>query len=187
MNDAQRAEAEISLTAHHEAGHAVAALMRGGGEVVSITIVPTPEYFGFTHTRVKIFDTAFLTYAGPLAEARSHWPEGVPLDDEYGDDDDDDVTFGDYVTAAFIRNADGDLEKYVECWKTDPALAAIDSGLLSAPEGVSVPTQGSVEAGWDTELERYAWPAVRALAVRLLDVRTMTGEEVVGLVDPFLA
>jgi ATP-dependent Zn protease len=36
------------LTACHEAGHAVAALMRGGGEVTSISIEPTADHLGIT-------------------------------------------------------------------------------------------------------------------------------------------
>jgi len=46
---------EQDLTAHHEAGHAVAALACGGG-LISITIGPTrehPEYAGNTGVRVE--------------------------------------------------------------------------------------------------------------------------------------
>jgi ATP-dependent Zn protease len=46
------------LTACHEAGHAVAALMRGGGEVTSISIEPTADHLGITHTRRKTFDNS---------------------------------------------------------------------------------------------------------------------------------
>ena len=73
------------LTAHHEPGHAVAALMRGGGELVSVTIEPTAEYAGHTGLRSKPFDIAFVTYAGPWAEARAQWPAEVSLDAEDGD------------------------------------------------------------------------------------------------------
>ena len=53
---------ERYLTACHEAGHAVAALMRGGGELVSITIdqdtatqrAGSPA-IGYTHTRAKTY------------------------------------------------------------------------------------------------------------------------------------
>lgn len=54
--DAAMAEPdEQDLTAHHEAGHAVAALACGGG-LISITIGPTrehPEYAGNTGVRVE--------------------------------------------------------------------------------------------------------------------------------------
>ena len=41
-----------TLTAHHEAGHAVAALMRRGA-LISITIEPTAGCAGKTWARVK--------------------------------------------------------------------------------------------------------------------------------------
>ena len=66
---------ERYITACHEAGHAVAALMRGGGEITSITIEPTADYLGYTWTRIKPFDRAFIIYAGPWAEARAQWTE----------------------------------------------------------------------------------------------------------------
>jgi hypothetical protein len=50
-----------AIIAHHEAGHAVAAVMRGGGELMSITIEPTDDHLGYTETRVR--DTP--TTAGP--------------------------------------------------------------------------------------------------------------------------
>ena len=65
---------ERYITACREAGHAVAALMRGGGEITSITIEPTADYLGYTWTRIKPFDRAFIIYAGPWAEARAHGP-----------------------------------------------------------------------------------------------------------------
>jgi hypothetical protein len=44
------------LTAHHEVGHAVAAVMRGGGVLTSITIEPTSEHLGKTWSRIKPYD-----------------------------------------------------------------------------------------------------------------------------------
>src|SRR5271166_6387403 len=45
---------EQDLTAHHEAGHAVAALACGGG-LISITIGPTPEHPEFAgNTGVRV-------------------------------------------------------------------------------------------------------------------------------------
>ena len=59
--------------------------MRGGGELVSVTIEPTAEYAAHTGLRSKPFDIAFVTYAGPWAEARAQWPAEVSLDAEDGD------------------------------------------------------------------------------------------------------
>jgi hypothetical protein len=89
---------ERYLTAHHEAGHAVAALLRGA-ELTSITIDPTPERAGYTGFRGKRWDSQFFTYAGPWAEARSQWTE-----DSLDGVDDDGCLFGDYVVYAFLVN-----------------------------------------------------------------------------------
>lgn len=66
------------ITAHHEAGHAVAAEMRGDGEVRALAIEPTDQYLGKTWFRAKPADLAFVTFAGPWAEARCRWPAKPP-------------------------------------------------------------------------------------------------------------
>jgi hypothetical protein len=98
---------ELEVTAHHEAGHAVAAMMRGGGEFVSVTIEPTADHLGFTRYRGHAWDRAFVIYAGPWAEARVQWPVS-----DINSEDDDGAIFDDYVIAALWRNADGDLRDY---------------------------------------------------------------------------
>lgn len=108
---------ERLLTAHHEAGHAVAALMRGDGELRSITIEPTAAYLGHTGYRGKPCDAAFVTYAGPWAEARAQWPLPT-LEGE----DDDGLAFEDYVSGAFPLNADGDGEDFRRAKEADSAL-----------------------------------------------------------------
>ena len=112
-----RPDHQRHLTACHEAGHAIASLMRGEGDVVSITIEPTPDYLGYTHFRAKPCDRAFITFAGPWAEARAQWP--LPdLDDE----DDDGCTFQDYLVVAWMHNADGDLAGYKRARDADAAM-----------------------------------------------------------------
>ena len=65
------------LTAYNEAGHAVAAMMRGG-TFVSITIEPDGDRDGCTSVEVDTYDMAFVAFAGVWAEARAHWAK--PLD-----------------------------------------------------------------------------------------------------------
>jgi hypothetical protein len=60
------------LTAHHEAGHAVAARICRG-EVFEIDIALPPD--GFTHYQEADADYAFVVYAGQWAQARALWTE----------------------------------------------------------------------------------------------------------------
>jgi hypothetical protein len=159
---------ERLLTAHHEAGHAVAALMRGGGELRSITIEPTAAYQGHTGYRGKPCDSAFVTYAGPWAEARAQWALAT-LEDE----DDDGCTFEDYVTAAFLRNADGDGEQYRRAQEADAALYGPEFGHLAYGR----------EEHWSRELEE-SWPAVQQLAAMLMD-GPVSAEAAVDLVGDY--
>jgi hypothetical protein len=57
------------------------------GGLRSITIDATAEYLGHTGFRGKPFDFAFVTCAGPWAEARAQWPRST-LD---GEDDEGDA------------------------------------------------------------------------------------------------
>jgi hypothetical protein len=146
-----------SLTAHHEAGHAVAAVMRGEGEFRSITIEPTAEYLGHTGFRGKPCDSAFVTYAGPWAEARAQWPHPT-LDGE----DDDGCIFGDYVASAFLLNAEGDAADYRRHCADDAAQLGDHAHLLGSREDV-----------WRYELGRE-WPVIQQVATRLLAGQPVT-------------
>jgi hypothetical protein len=97
---------EQDLTAHHEAGHAVAALACKDGKLISITIDPPPEhpeYAGSTHVQVEdAWQLQFAVYAGPWTEARRKWPR-----DSLGSLDDQDERgrpFREYVRDAFDVN-----------------------------------------------------------------------------------
>jgi hypothetical protein len=162
---------ERRVTAHHEAGHAIAALMRGGGEVTSITIDPTADYMGCAGVRSKSFDTPFIIFAGPWAEARCQWT-GDTLDGL----DDDGCEFIDHVTAAFMSNSDGDGTVYGEALEHDVYELARRSGFL-AEGGMEVDR----ETAWSEELERM-WPVVQLLAERLL-IGAVSGQEAADLVD----
>jgi hypothetical protein len=135
------------LTAHHEAGHAVAVLMRGAGQLHYIDLNATDEYLGYTHYASKPCDSAFITYAGVWAEARAQWPL-ADLDAE----DDDGCTFNDYVLGAFLANIDGDAEPYRTLMDADP---------------LPVEFQRRREQCWDQELERE-WTVIQTVAQLLL-------------------
>jgi hypothetical protein len=151
------------LTAHHEAGHGVAAVMRGAGELRSITIEPTTEYEGYTGFRSKPCDRAFVTYAGPWAEARAQWP----LRGLVGEDDDG-CTFGDYLTAAWRQNQHGDLADYERFRETDAALLGHDAdlNLIDITEEI-----------WSAELERE-WPVIKQVAGWLLSGLAVSDKDV---------
>jgi hypothetical protein len=158
---------ERCLTAHHEAGHAVAVVLAPTGELISITIDPTPERFGNTEFRAKSWEHQRITFAGPWAEARCRWtPES--LDDQDGNG----LKFCYYLRGAFSRNRDGDLERYQQ----------LEEGILPDGTRFTSPTAGLAqlqgrprveliaerEQTWSRELEER-WPLIRRVAGMLLD------------------
>lgn len=148
---------DLELTAHHEAGHAAASVMRGGSELRSITIKPTQDWRGHTLSRMKVFDAAFIIYGGPWAEARAQWP----LDTLDGEDDDG-YTFDDHLVGAWLLNHDGDGRAYEQSLRDEAAAL-----------GGFIPDRESREATWSMELER-AWPAIQRMAQLLLDGKPVT-------------
>ncbi|BBY08113.1 M50 family metallopeptidase [Mycobacterium noviomagense] len=171
------ADDERLLTAHHEAGHAVAALLRGGGELKSMTIEPTADYAGCTWSRSKAVDRAFIVYAGPWAEARVRW-NGPTLDDF----DEDGLDFNDHLMTAFLRNPD-DRAAYKEAGGGgDPFQHTIGQMLPSAGSAdrdslADFLRQQAAQLGidmahpeqvWTAELERV-WPAICEVAALLVD------------------
>lgn len=146
---------EKAVITHHEAGHAVAALMTVAGDLdgpVSAWIVA-----GRGAGNAKIggwvvsepVQAAFVFYAGPWAEARVQWQP--PTLDGLDDTDASGRSFRKNVRAAFLEGVGrtGDLAYY-------NALASIDS---------SIPER---EPDWSRELER-AWPVIGTLAKALRD------------------
>jgi hypothetical protein len=158
-DDAQK----LYINACHEAGHAIAALMRGG-EIDSVSIEPTDETLGLTRITVNEMYGSFVIYAGVWAEARSQWP--LPTLDGVNDG----KLFEDYVERAWMTNLHGqggvgDGELYI--W----ALAEEeDNGLLFDREGR--------EIIWGREDLESHWPAIQAVAEMLVRDRTVTGEAV---------
>jgi hypothetical protein len=156
------------LTAFHEAGHAVAVVLRNG-TVVAIAIEPEPgeTHYGATDHHGPTWANPFIAYAGPWAEARVQWP-----DIEISSTDDHGRSFGDYVRAAFENSADAatyaEYLPHEESWSQD------------AP-----PTFAAKTSMWNAELEDH-WLAVRAVALRLFSgevlrhdvVRDLVGDDI---------
>ena len=165
------------LTAHHEAAHAVASLMRGGGELLSIIIEPTADCLGYTGFRTALCasgDRMFVTLAGPWAEARARWPLSS-LDGE----DADGGTFDDYLAAALLASSDGDSQAY-EAVRTDEREMEIRTAQLS---GITVSEfRQRQELAWGRELEG-SWNVIQDVANMLLDGHTVTATDVRQLVD----
>lgn len=157
VSQPDESDRQRQVTAHHEAGHAVAACMRGGGSLTSITIEPTTEHLGQTWTKHEPWDLAFITYAGPWAEGRAAWPAQLPLDAE----DHDGITLEDYVYGAWIRNP------------TDAAdyQRALDQSAM--PRDLVLAT----EQTWCRELETH-WPAICQVAASLINGQTVTHDTV---------
>lgn len=143
---------EARAVAFHEAGHAVAVVLRGGGTFKSILLDESGH--GLTLYSAKPCDSAFIAFAGPWAEARQAWGER-PLEVE----DDDGCTFSDYVVGVLLQQPDdasrlGDVTsasqdvwmRELECvWGAVQSLA----GRLLAGESV---THEDVEAAADAYL-----------------------------------
>jgi hypothetical protein len=165
------------LTAHHEAGHAVATLLRGGGELLWITIEPTSKYLGYTGHRTKavaVGDRMFITFAGPWAEARAGWPQ-PSIDGE----DDDGCIFDDHLFAAWAHNRDGDFDAYEQMRVDDLGMLTLAAEHCGITPGELREQQGGL---WRDELER-AWGVIQQVAKLLLTGATVTDAVVRELVD----
>ena len=158
----------LEIVAHHEAGHAVAAVMRGGSLLLSVELSPGgPERDGITWARAKQFDSAFMSWSGPWAEARYQWGERA-LDAE----DEDGATFSDYVAGVFLAGGRDDAGAIRQSRRAEPYQ--VPAELIAASERV-----------WSMELER-AWPAVQEVARLLIAGSTVTDVEVRRLTDQCL-
>ncbi|WP_131811670.1 hypothetical protein [Mycolicibacterium peregrinum] len=143
------------MITHHEAGHAVAALMTVVGDLDGPVSAWNVAGRGTGNAKITGWVTsepaqaAFVFYAGPWAEARVQWQQ--PTLEDLDDIDANGRSFRETVTAAFLEGVGGtsDLAFYTE-------MARIDS---------SIPER---EPDWSRELER-AWPVIGTLAKELRD------------------
>ncbi len=151
---------EAEVTAFHEAGHVVARMVRGMPAFRYVTLNPRgATSCGNVATRnpppvIKITDAVISTLAGPMAQAYWHWLGNVG--EQVVGEDDEGMTFPDYLLGAFIEGGDGDVEAY-------------DIGGKFFAQVHEAPT---------LVLVRQHWAAIETLARALLERTTMTYAEV---------
>lgn len=77
------------LTAFHEAGHLVAAVLRGGTWLSSRTLDAGSHTDGMTWWCAEPDDRAFIILGGPWAQARHGWQSRIDAGDEHAAFDDE--------------------------------------------------------------------------------------------------
>lgn len=159
--------------AHHEAGHAVAAVYRGStlvrvflGTADWSSLDMSTDTPGGTEHVSRRENQPFITFAGPWAEAR--W--SVENDPDYAGDDDMDSALED----AWENNTDGDTVRYQDRVDELQSLAMQLGGFCSV---------GAVwEWHWSNELDEL-WPAICEVAALLIGGRTVTHDLVKAAID----
>lgn len=151
---AAHAATATARTAHHEAGHAVAAVARDGyvtrihlGHVDWTTDDPSGDRNGETHHASTPRNQPFVTFAGPWAEARWEMARDPQLQLRTA------------LELAWDANGDGDQAKY----------DAVVERLQATAEALGLAPIGAAwESDWCEELDEL-WPAVVAVAQLLID------------------
>jgi hypothetical protein len=160
-----------SRHAHHEAGHAVAAVMRGGtllGVWLGTTDWSTPDGSadtpgGCLH-ETALPEQPFVTFAGPWAEAMWNLGHEDVIDD-----------FDWAFEIAWENNGGGDTDEYE---------SRVEMLTEYAEELGLSPIRRAWESMWAEELE-LLWPAVCEVAVMLLGGQQVTHEQVKAVVDRY--
>jgi hypothetical protein len=165
-------------TAHHEAGHAVAAVARGGrlvdvslGEVDWFDLDTSSDQAAFVRHESTLENQPFATFAGPWATAMWMTAENDP--------DDEPIDFDEALDYAWADSSDGDQAKYENIVGQLEGVAAT-LGLVGIYGGEAVGR--AWENDWRDELEQL-WPAVREIAAKLLDGTEVTHEIAVAAVE----
>jgi hypothetical protein len=159
-----------SRLAHHEAGHAVATVARGG-ELVAVhlgyvdwsTSDLSGDKPGETRGRTEFANQPFATFAGPWAEAM--WTV------EHDPDVDD---FAEALDYAWDNNIDGDAATYED--RVELLTQA------AAQLGFPLARVRAWEFEWVDELEPL-WPAVCEVAALLIDGQAVTHDVVLAIID----
>jgi hypothetical protein len=162
-------------TAHHEAGHAVAAVARGG-RLIEVSLGQfdwaasdlSNDQTAFVRHETTQRNQPFATFAGPWATAlwmTENDPDVPDLDEAL------DYAWGD--------SSDGDQAKYENIVGQLEGVAAM-LGLVGSYGGEAVGR--AWENDWRDELEQL-WPAVREIAAMLVDGTEVTHDLVVAAVE----
>lgn len=147
--------------AHHEAGHAVAAVAVGGqlltvflGTADWSTCDDTAETPGATCHRTPWVDQPFVTFAGPWAEAMWTTHNDPEVDD-----------FHEALDYAWDDSSHGDTAKY-----QDRIADVTDAD------------RAAMEAQWDQALA-VLWPAICQVATSLINGQTVTHHTVQAAIN----
>jgi hypothetical protein len=168
--------------AHHEAGHAVAAVFAGGtlkdgwpGAADWSTDDTSADTPGGTRHHTPWELQPFVTFAGPFAEAMWTLEHDDDIDDfyealEYAWQDKSDGDIDDFYEAAWQDNSDGDIAKYES--RVDELAVRFESDSIAR----------AWELDWLDDLERL-WSAVREVAAMLINGQPVTHQAVEAAVD----
>lgn len=159
---------DLYLTAYHEAGHAVAALVCGL-QLTSITIAPNPANpkvrgnTGISFDRDKPRQYHLSVLAGPWAEARIRWPHHSlgSLDDKLSGG----RSFRNYLFEALKEvDRDGDAVEYFNMESgTLPDGSSFTPPDREIAQSVGRSTTEVVadrERRWSQHLEKRCWPNI---------------------------
>ncbi len=162
------------VTAFHEAGHAVAALMRGGSSLLSVNLSDTSHGEGITWHRSPVWDQPFIAYAGPWAEVRHAWGD-LPADAL----DDEGYTFDDLLSACLLFGGGADDADHVVPTLSIDGMAENLGMTVGSDEDEEQLSQlvAATESIWRRELEQ-AWPVITTVAARLLAGESVTGDQI---------
>lgn len=145
--------------AHHEAGHAVAAVHRGGYVQEVRLAGDGPDDIGFVKHWSSPANAPFVTFAGPWAEAR--WEVMT----------DPDTDMENALDIAWDENSDGDTMKYTD----------IIAQLQESADALGLgPIGAAWENDWCDELEEDLWLWIRSVAADLLSGVTVDHERIVA-------
>lgn len=142
--------------------------MRGGGQLVSITIEPGVDNLGHTQTRTKIFDAPFVTYAGPWADAFCQ------REDEGADTPED---FDWLLEIIWENQAECDGAQYQADHDALVDLYGGEDSPIGKFHRERIPV---MERGWQRELENH-WPVINAVAHLLLAGDTVDHDTIMGI------
>jgi len=141
--------------AYHEAGHAVATVLRDGSYVRPFTITSADDYPDRTCHLSPGRDPGFVAWAGPWAQARAEWCER-PLESSG-----DEFVFADHLLTAYLSGGHTD-------W------LIVEQHFASLPWSSM---RAGTERVWGMELTRM-WPAIQQVAEWLLVGEPVTGQRV---------
>jgi len=146
---------DLERSAYHEAGHAVATVIRGRKFLRLVSIGASIAHRGNTFHRPSGWNDAFVAWAGPWAQAHAEW-NGRPLDGE-----DEEFALDDHLAAAFLIGGQEDSHIVEQHFASMP-WPSMRSG---------------TERAWSMELTRM-WPAITQVAEWLLDGERVTDQRI---------